>query len=136
MREQIEGKAGEIDDADAGGHDGLLSAIGRRDTMAGHMSKRARWLVIGGLVVVIAVLGGWYWSDHAAVARFHDAHSEARLRGKTVEEVMAMCGQPHVMQRGGDGKLAFITYKNGEREEYCEISFDKGGAAGVSLSGE
>ena len=94
-------------------------------------------------VVVIALLavgGGVLWLTHAVrVARaeareWREQRGEAKIVGKTADEIVATFGTPYAAERGPDGKPAFIMYKQVKHGQYCGIAIKDGVAVNVSYS--
>ena len=60
-------------------------------------------------VIGLGLLVGGTWATHAIVIgraetrQYREEHSEAKIRGKTAEEVIAMYGEPYALERGRDG---------------------------------
>ena len=99
----------------------------------------ARLFTIIVLVVVAVVGGGGVWVANvvrrarAEVREYREQHAEAKIVGKTAEEIIAMYGEPYAGERGADGKFVFIMYKQVEHGQYCRIRFEAGVAVRVSF---
>ncbi len=87
--------------------------------------------------VVIAIIGGVSWiasgilAVQADVRQFREEHSEAKLSGKTADEIVAMYGKPFVSENEDNGKTSLIMYKQVKHGQYCGIHFKDGVAVRV-----
>ncbi len=91
------------------------------------------------LLAVGALVGGVLWLANglrvmrAETHEWREAHSEAKIVGKTADEIIAMYGEPYFPPtRGPDGTRVFITYK--WRVHYCVIALKDEVAVGVTFS--
>lgn len=91
------------------------------------------------VIVVLGVGAGALWvTNRVRVARleveeYREAHSEAKIVGKTANEIIAMYGKPYASERGPDGTFVFIMYKQVEHGQYCGIALKGGVAVNVSF---
>lgn len=100
-------------------------------------SRRLALIVI--VIALAAAGGGIGWvagavrSHRAEIQEFRNAHSEARIVGKTADEITSAHGTPYAAMRGRDGRLEFILYKQVKHGQYCGIVFKDGVAVEVSF---
>ena len=88
----------------------------------------ARRLVLAAIVLVLLTIGGGVlWLANAVhVARaetraWREERSEAKIVGKTSDEIIAMYGKPYSAERGSNGGYTFIMYKQVKHGQYCGI---------------
>src|SRR5688500_1511252 len=98
-------------------------------------------LVLTAIVLVLLAVGGGVLllanAVHVARAearKWREQRSEARIVGKTADEIIATFGTPYAAERGPDGKPAFIMYKQVKHGQYCGIAIKDGVAMNVSFS--
>ena len=103
-------------------------------------SPRRRLFFAVIVILLLAVGGGVRWLTNAArvvraeTREWRDQRSEARIVGKTADEIVAAFGKPYATERGPDGKPAFIMYKQVKHGQYCGIAIKDGVAVNVSFS--
>jgi hypothetical protein len=99
-----------------------------------------RFGLIVAVVVVAIIAGGVLWlanavrTARAETREYREQHSEAKIVGKTADEIIAMFGEPYAAERGSDGKAVFIMYKQVKHGQYCGIALKDGVAVNVSFS--
>ena len=92
------------------------------------------------LAVIVLAAGGALWLTHAVdVARaeareWREERGEAKIVGKRADEIIATFGTPYAVDRGPEGKPAFILYKQVKHGQYCCIAIKDGVAVSVSFS--
>jgi hypothetical protein len=97
-----------------------------------------RTLVIA--VIVLAVGGGVLWVTNtvrvvrAEAREWREEHSEAKIVGKTADDIIATFGTPYAAERGPNGKPTVILYKQVKHGQYCGIAIRDGVAVSVSFS--
>lgn len=75
--------------------------------------------------------------DLAEMSEFREEHSEAKILGKTADEIIVMYGKPYGgIQRDDAGVPATIVYRQEKYPQYCGIGIKDGRAIRVSFSGQ
>src|SRR5690348_1472645 len=103
-------------------------------------SSSRRFGLIVAVVIVAIICGGMLWlANGIRIARaetreYREQHSEAKILGKTADEIIAMYGKPYAAERGPDGKPVFIMYQQVKHGQYCGIGLKDGVAVNVSFS--
>jgi hypothetical protein len=95
------------------------------------------------ILVSLAVVGSVSaWSVSAVrvyqteAREYREAHSGAKIVGKTPREIVKLYGEPYHVSRGSNGKIDIIMYKDVKHGQYCCITVENELAVGVSFSGQ
>jgi hypothetical protein len=83
------------------------------------------------LALVLMVLGWLYHRERSGIKEYQDAHSAAKIIGKSVDEITSMYGKPYYVQSIAGGAPVEIVYKDVSHAQYCGIEIHNGIATKV-----
>ncbi len=96
-----------------------------------HLTALTVAIIIAFMTALTIWLGIILHRAKVEAVEWQDAHSAAKIVGKTADQIVAIYGKPDSSERGPDGKLDNITYKDARGGQDCGISIQNAVATDV-----